>query len=129
LTGYFWGPGALNPYQTFEGLNPSRVIAGEILEFDGSFNIPKPSAISEWVVAVGLLRHRKADLALPHAERAVALDPNSLNAHEVLSSAYAAGHQNDDAEHEYQVALQLYQQVPPDYKSLAFPPTDPLASH
>jgi 4-amino-4-deoxy-L-arabinose transferase-like glycosyltransferase len=129
LTGYFWGPGALNPYQTFEGLNPSRVIAGEILEFDGSFDIPKPSAISEWVVAVGLLRHRKADLALPHAERAAALDPNSLIAREVLSAVYAANHQNDAAEREYQTALQLYQQVPSDYKSFAFPPTDPLAQH
>ena len=105
------------------------MIAGEILEFDGSFHIPKVAAISEWVNAIGLLRQRKVDQALPHAERAVALDPNSLNGHEILSAVYAANRQNDAAQREYQVALQLYQQVPSDYKSLAFPPTDPLASH
>lgn len=129
LTGYFWGPGALNPYQTFEGLNPSRVIAGEILEFDGSFDIPKPSAISEWVVAQTLLRRGKADQAIPHAEKAVALDPNSLNAHQVLSYVYAAQHENTQAEQEYQVAVHLFQQVPPSYANLMFPPQDPLAHH
>ena len=55
------------------------------------------------------------------------LDPKSLNAHEILSSVYAANSRNDDAEREYHVALQLFQQVPADYKSLAFLPTDPLA--
>jgi hypothetical protein len=129
LTGYFWGPGALNPYQTFLGTKPSRVIAGEILEFDGSFDIPKVSAISEWVVAVGLLRHHKADQALPHAESAVALDPDSLDAHEVLTAVYAANGQNEAAEREYQTAQRLYQQFPADYKNLAYPPSDPLAKH
>lgn len=129
LNGYFWGPDAMNPYQQFVGLQPSHVIAGEILEFDGSFDIPKIAAISEWVNALGLLRQRKADQALPHAERAVQLDPSSLDGHEILSDVYAANRQNDAAEREYQVALQLYQQVPSDYKSLANPPTDPLAQH
>ncbi len=129
LTGYFWGPGAMNPYQQFVSLTPSHVVAGEILEFDGSFDIPKVSSISEWVVALGLLRQRKPDQALPHAERAVALDPDSLNAHEMLSTVYAANRQNDAAEREYQTAMQLYEQVPADYKSLAFPPSDPLGKH
>ena len=129
LTGYFWGPGDMNPYQQFVSVQPSHVIAGEILEFDGSFDIPKVAAISEWVNAIGLLRQRKADQALAHAETAVTLDPSSLNAHEVLSDVYAANHQNDAAEQEYQTAFQLFQQVPADYKSLVFPPSDPLAKH
>lgn len=126
-TGSFFGPGAMNPYLQFVSLQPSHVIAGGILEYDGSFDIPQVSSISEWVYAVSLLHQRKADLAISHAEKAVALDPNSLDAHEVLSQAYGANRQNDAAEREYQVALQLYQQFPADYKSLAFPPTDPLA--
>lgn len=129
LTGYFWGPGAMNPYQLFESLKPSRVIAGEILEFDGSFDIPKVAAISNWVNALGLLRQRKVAQALAPAEKAIALDPDSLDAREILSAVYAANRKNDDAEREYHVALQLYQQVPSDYKSLANPPTDPLAQH
>jgi len=129
LTGYFWGPGAMNPYQPFVSLEPSHVIAGEILEFDGSFDIPKIAAISDWVNALGLLRQRKVDQALQPAERAVQLDPNSLNGHEILSAVYAANRRSDDAEREYQVALRLYQQVPPEYKSLTVPPSDPLAQH
>ena len=129
LTGYFWGPGAMNPYRLFEGLKPSRVIAGEILEFDGSFDIPKVAAISNWVNALGLLRQKKVDQALSPAEKAIVLDPGSFYAHEILSAVYAANGQKDAAEREYQVALQLYQQVPADYKSLASPPTDPLAHH
>ena len=129
LTGFFWGPGAMNPYQLFEGLKPSRVIAGEILEFDGSFDIPKVAAISNWVNALGLLQQKRFAQALAPAEQAIALDPDSLYAREILSSVYAANSRNEDAEREYHVALQLYQQVPPDYKSLAYPPTDPLSHH
>jgi 4-amino-4-deoxy-L-arabinose transferase-like glycosyltransferase len=125
----FWGPSALNPFNQFSKLQPSRAIEGEILEFDGSFDVPMITAESEYAIAQGLLYQHKADQAIPHAEKAVALDPNSLNAHEVLSSAYAAEHQNDAAEHEYQVAEHLFQQVPPGYANLMFPPQDPLAQH
>ncbi|HVN93476.1 MAG TPA: glycosyltransferase family 39 protein [Terracidiphilus sp.] len=128
-TGYFWGPGDMNPYQQFVSLQPSHVIAGEILEYEGSFDIPKVAAISNYVYAIGLLRQRKVAQAVAPAEQAIALDPDSLNAHEILSSVYAANGRNDDAELEYHVALQLYQQVPADYKTLAFPPSDPLAKN
>jgi tetratricopeptide (TPR) repeat protein len=125
----FWPPGALNPFGQFSKLQPSRAIAGEILEYDGSFDVPMITAESEYVIAQDLLQVGKAAQAVPHAEKAVALDPNSLNAHEVLSAVYAAQHQNNQAEQEYQLAEHLFQQVPSGYANFMFPPQDPLAQH
>jgi tetratricopeptide (TPR) repeat protein len=113
----------MDPYQISQGLKPSRVIAGEILEFDGSFDLPKVSAISNWVVAVGLMRQGKLDQAIPYAQQAAELDPSSIQAREVLSTAYAAKHRNDDAEREYQAALKEQK------KYIFAPPADPLATH
>ena len=127
LMGSFFGPGALNPYQQFNGLQPSQAVEGEILEFDGNFDIPRIAAVSEWVMAQGLLRQHKADQALLHAENATALDPNSLIAHEVLAGAYAAQHENDAAEREYQTTLNLYHGIDPAYQKLVGEPKDPLA--
>ncbi len=129
LMGSFWGPGALNPYQQFVGLKPSQAIEGEILEFDGSFDIPRIAAASEWVIARSLLRQHKADQAIPYAEKATALDANSVDAHEILSVAYAAQHENDAAEREYQIALNLYHAVDPAYQDLVDEPQNPLAKH
>ncbi len=130
LSGFYWGPDDMNPYQAFPSVKPSRVIAGEILEFDGSFDIPKVSAISDWVVAQGLMRQGKFDDAIVHAQAAIERDPSSIYAHEMLSSAYAAKHQNDAAEREYQAALEEFQSLTADQKKYVFfPPEDPLGKH
>ena len=125
LSGTYWGPGALNPYQQFVGMEPTRVIEGEILEFDGSFDIPKIAAFSEWVVAEDLLQAGKPAEALPHAQNAVALDPNAVVAHEVLTAAYAANHQDDDAEQEYRTWLSIYSAIAPAFAKLRDKPRDP----
>ena len=129
LTGSFFGPGALNPADQFTRLEPSQAIEGEILEFDGSFDIPKIAAVSEWVVAQGLLRQHKADEAIQHAQKATALDPSSIMAHEILMDCYSAEHQDAAAESEYQIALNLYHAVDPDYAELANEPRDPAAKN
>ena len=90
-------------------MEPSRVIAGEIIEFDGSFDLPKVSAISDWVYATGLLRRGKLDEAIAAAQQATQLDPSSIYARETLYTAYAVAHKFDDAEREYHAALAIYQ--------------------
>ena len=129
LTGSFWGPGALNPVDQFTRLEPSQAVEGEILEFDGSFDIPKIAAVSEWEVADWLLRQHKAGEAIAHAQRATALDPGSITAHEILMDSYAAQHQDAAAESEYRIALNLYHAVDPDYAELVNEPSDPAAKH
>ena len=127
LNGGFLGPDALNPYQKFDQMQPSRVIEGEILEYDGSFDATKVAAFSEWVVAQTLLQMGKPDQAVVHAQKAIALDPDSIYAHGVLSQAYAAQDQNDAAEHEYQAELQLIHALGPEMAKFVSPPTDPVA--
>lgn len=128
LSGYYWGPDAMNPYRVFPSLKPSRVIAGEILEFDGSFDVPKVSSISDWVVVTGLMRQGKLDRAIAEAQQATQLDPSSIYAHEALYTADAAAHKFDDAEREYHTALTCYEALSADQKKYIFvPPTDPLA--
>jgi len=57
----------------------------------------------------------------------VMLDPQSLLAHETLSSAYAADHQQDAAMVEYQTAEHLYETVHPEFQSTEFAPEKPGA--
>jgi hypothetical protein len=127
LNGGYFGPGELNPYEQFNRMEPSRVIAGEILEYDGSFKVPKVAALSEWVMAQTALQFRKPDQAVLHAQKAIAFDPNSYYAHRVASMAYAAEHQNDAAEHEYLVETQMIHAGGPELAAYVPPPADPGA--
>lgn len=129
LHGPYWGPDNMNPYQGFQSLQPSRVIAGEILEFDGSFDIPRVSAISDAVVAVWLMRQGKLDQAIAQAQRAIEVDPSSTYAHQMLYTIYVAAHKSDDAEREYQAAHEEYRPLNDEEKKYFFaPPISPLTN-
>jgi 4-amino-4-deoxy-L-arabinose transferase-like glycosyltransferase len=125
IAGSYWGSDAMNPYRTLAKLRPSRVIAGDILEYDGKFAVKPVAAVSEYIVAEALLRQGKTAEGVSHAEQAVALDPESLNAHETLSRAYTANHQDDAAMREYQTAQHLFQAIPAAFQAEASPPEKP----
>lgn len=127
MVGSFWGSPEMSPYLDLSGKEPSRVIAGEILEYDGNLMVKRIAATSEFAIANTLLRSGKADQAIAHAERAVALDPGFLYVHEMLSHAYAANRQPDAAMREYQTAEQLYKAVDPAFAQDVQPPVNPLA--
>jgi Dolichyl-phosphate-mannose-protein mannosyltransferase/Tetratricopeptide repeat len=128
VEGIMWGPDQLSPYQVFLGRQPAHIIGAEILEFDGAVPINRIAGISHLMVANGLIRQGKVDDALAHAEQAVALYPESLDAHQALANAYAAHHQPDDAAREYQTMLHLYDTVHPEFKNAETTPVNPLAS-
>jgi hypothetical protein len=125
IAGSYWGSDAMNPYRSLVKLRPSRVIAGDILEYDGTFAVRPISAVSEVIVADTLLRQGKTAEAVSHAEEAVALDPDSLDAHEILSKAYAANHQEDAAMREYRTAEHLFEAIPVEFQFAAAPPEKP----
>ncbi|HEX3374445.1 MAG TPA: glycosyltransferase family 39 protein [Edaphobacter sp.] len=125
IAGSYWGSDAMNPYRTFAKLRPSRVIAGEILEYDGNYAVRPIAAVSEFIVAETLVRQGKTAEAVSHAEEAVTLDPESLDAHETLSKAYTANHQEDAAMREYRRAEHLFEAVPPEFQAAAHPPVKP----
>lgn len=125
--GSFWGPEGFDPYDQFASMQPSRVIGGEILEFDGTFDVKRIAAVSHYLQVSSLLRSGKMDDAIAEAKQAVSLDQNSLYAHQMLAQAYAADHKPADAEREYQVEMQLYRAVPPAYLTTLNEPVNPLA--
>lgn len=125
IAGSYWGSDAMNPYRAFAKMRPSRVIAGEILEYDGNFAVRPIAAVSESIVSATLLRQGKTAEAVSHAVEAVASDPESLDAHEMLSKAYMANHQEDAAMREYWTAEHLFEAVPADFQAAATPPEKP----
>jgi tetratricopeptide (TPR) repeat protein len=127
MTGFDFGPDDLNPYNQFRSLHPSAVLQGEILEFDGAFDVKQVSALSHFVVGSHLLHQRQVDAALPEFKLAAQLDPEALLSHETLASLYAQKKQPDDATREYQTAVHIYQTVHPDFHFGKLPPQNPLA--
>ncbi len=124
----FWGSPDMNPYQQFVGLHPSHVIAGGVLQFDGSFPVNRVASVSRFMASYGLLRQGKVDEAVKQAQASVALDPDSLYAHEALATAFAAQHHSEQATHEYQTAVRLYKTKDPEFtRNNVEPPEDPLA--
>ena len=131
-TGSFFGPGPMNPYQQFVNLRPSNVIAGGILEYDGSFDIPRVAAISEWVYAIVISAAATKGWILRF------LMPRklwpSIQTHSTRTKCSPTPTppttRTTRPRREYHASLQLYHaSAVPAYLPLANPPTDPLAQH
>ncbi len=127
LSGFDFGPDELNPYQQFMNMRPAANLGGEILEYDGEFNLPLAAAVSHFGAAQNFLRQKQIDAAFTECKEAVALDPKAFDAHLLLMQIYAQRKQMDDAENEYKTAMHIYQTVHPDYQAYGPPPPDPLA--
>ena len=77
LSGFEFGPGALNPYEQFQMMRPTAVIDYGVFVYDGHFDIPLASALSH-VQKVGvLLQTKQLAAALAEAQQAEALAPGS----------------------------------------------------
>src|SRR5262249_49340600 len=89
LTGFDWGPAEMNIYSHFTEIRPAQVLQGEILVFNGTFDVPKISALSHYVLANRLWGAGRTDQALAEAKAAVTLHPSFRQVHELLASIYA----------------------------------------
>lgn len=125
VVGSFWGTPSMSPFDQFSQMRPSHVIAGEILEYDGTFNVESIAAASHLLMADTLLSQKKPKDAIANAQAAVALDPGFLYAHETLEDAYLADHDTAKAKEEYEVAEKLFSQVDPAFANDVEPPHDP----
>jgi 4-amino-4-deoxy-L-arabinose transferase-like glycosyltransferase len=129
LTGFDLGPEDMNAYAQFSKLRPEAVLQGEVLVFNGSFNVPKVSAESHFILANSLLNRGHPDQALLEAKTAAALYPDFIFAHEMLAALYAKGQQPEQALREYQTALHIYQTVHPEFQKSNPAPENPLSRH
>jgi 4-amino-4-deoxy-L-arabinose transferase-like glycosyltransferase len=78
LSGFEFGPEALNPYRQFQQLRPVAVIDDAVFVFEGHFEIPLASALGHAQHAMVLLEGKQLNEALVEAQAAVALAPDSV---------------------------------------------------
>ena len=116
LSGFEFGPGALNPYRQFQQLQPVAVIDAGVFVFEGHFEIPLASALGHAQHAMVLLDEKQLNEALAEAQAAVALAPDSVTTQSALGDALTALNRSDEARPAYQRALQLARTVEPEFQ-------------
>jgi hypothetical protein len=127
LSGFDFGPGDLDPYLQFTRRKPDAVLQGEILVFNGNFDVSKPAALSHYIAAQRLSMSGHPVEAVLEAKAATALDPSLRSAHELLASLYLKREQMDEAQTEYEAALHIYDTVQPEFqRAVLGPPENPF---
>lgn len=121
LSGFEFGPGALNPYRQFQQLRPVAVIDAAVFVFEGHFEIPLASALGHAQHAMVLLEGKQLDAALTEAQAAVALAPDSVTTQSALGDALTALNRSDEARPVYQRALELARTVEPEFQVSRIP--------
>jgi len=116
LSGFEFGPGALNPYRQFQQLRPVAVIDDGVFVFEGHFEIPLASALGHAQHAMVLLEGKQLNEALVEAQAAVALAPDSVTTQSALGDALTALNRQDEARPVYQRALELARTVEPEFQ-------------
>jgi hypothetical protein len=116
LSGFEYGPAALNPYEQFKHIEPTAVIQHGLFVFDGHFAIPRAAAIGHVQKARDLLESKQLPEALSQAQEAVTLAPNPVSANVVLGDVLSAMGRKDEARQAYQKALTLAQTVEPEFQ-------------
>jgi 4-amino-4-deoxy-L-arabinose transferase-like glycosyltransferase len=116
LSGFEFGPGALNPYRQFQQLRPVAVIDASAFVFEGRFEIPLASALGHVQHASVLLEGKQLNEALAEAQAAVALAPGSVTTQSALGDALTALNRPDEARPVYQRALELARTVEPEFQ-------------
>jgi hypothetical protein len=125
IGGSGWGAEDMSPYLQFVPLHPAHVIADEILEYDGTFSIPRIASVAQSEAALTILQRKGSHAdALAHARDAVRLDPDCLPAR-ALTGVLAANGLKEEARREYQVAKHIVDTVHPEFQRDEWPPTDP----
>jgi 4-amino-4-deoxy-L-arabinose transferase-like glycosyltransferase len=116
LSGFEFGPGALNPYEHFKQLKPEAVVDYGVFVFDGHFDIPLAAALSHVQKSGLLLAQKEIPEALAEAQQAEALAPDSAGVNAALGRALDASGRPQEALAFYRKALMLAQTVEPRFQ-------------
>ena len=117
LSGFEFGPGALNPYEQFKTMKPDAVIDYGVFVYNGHFDIPLASALSHVQKAGVLLQTKDLSAALAEAQQAEALAPDSAVVNATLGRTLDALGQPDEATPYDRKALSLAKTVEPRFQS------------
>jgi tetratricopeptide (TPR) repeat protein len=121
MSGQLRGPAELNPYEQFQKLPPAECLAGSILVFHGSFNVPLASALSRLGRIADLAHSQNYDAALEEARSAEALAPQSVDVQFSLGQVLRLMGRNEEARQAFQTALLLAQTNHPEAQSYWVP--------
>ena len=121
LSGYEFGPGALDPYGQFKQLKPTAVIEHGVFVFDGHFDVPLASALSRVQKAENHLAAKEVERALSEAQEAVRLAPDAVQTQLILGDVLKVMGQTEQARLAYEKALLLAKTVEPDFQIRSIP--------
>jgi len=116
LSGFEIGPGALNPYDQFQKLQPTAVIEYGIFVFDGHFSIPLASALAHEQRAREFLAAKQIDRAREETEAAIAMYPDCVPSQVLLGDMMMIIKRPVEARAAYERALKLAQTVEPEFQ-------------
>lgn len=116
LSGYEFGPGPLNPYDQFQRLTPTAVIAHGVFVFDGHFDIPLASALNHVTQAQLFERAGNLDQSLLEAQTAVHLAPGSVQSQTELGHILEKLNRKDEARQAFQAAIILANSIRPEFQ-------------
>ena len=121
MAGIEFGQGALNPYNSFRGKQPTKLIQGGLWVFDGRFDVPLASALVDAQKAQKLLADGQLDAALAQAQQAVQLAPNSVATQSMLGDVLLAQDNKGEALIHYQAALHAAETIEPELQADQLP--------
>ena len=114
LSGCEWPSSSMNPYRSFQSLQPAEMIDYGVLVYRGDFAVHHAAALSRAQHANQLLAAGKPDQALALAREAVAIDPGEIMSQTALGDIASALGQKDEARHAYQAAIASARRLEPD---------------
>jgi 4-amino-4-deoxy-L-arabinose transferase-like glycosyltransferase len=118
LTGYELGSNVLNPYREFQKLKPVAFIQDGVFVYDGTFDMRFASALGHVTRAQDLTSAGQLAPALVEAQKAVAIDPDELQAQMVLGNTLTALGRPLDAKPAYQQALAIAKTMEPSAEAI-----------
>jgi len=114
LSGCEWTSDSMNPYRSFQSLQPVESIDSGVFVYRGDFPVSHAAAISRAQRAYQLLAAGKPAEALPFAREAVAIDPGEIASQTALGDVSAALGQKDEARKAWQAAIASARSLEPD---------------
>ena len=105
LMGSEWPSSQLNPYTSFQSLKPDEMIDDSVLVYHGNFRIDRVAALGHTQMSSNLMAAHRFDEALAEARKAVAIEPENVDAQIALGDAAAQLGQKDEARAAWERAL------------------------
>lgn len=118
LNGFEFGSSALNPYESFRSLQPTRFIQNGVFWFDGTFTVPLASALPHVELSSLALEQHDIPQAVAEARQAEQLAPGEIEPELALGDALAAAGQPNDARAAYTRAGLKIETMEPDARQI-----------